>query len=281
MLWEIVTWGLESKDVMENRDASVSSEAEGSRPPLAPTDVYPDNGHAKPGTDSEPPPVDAARAGRTQRSRSKRSHRHHGSTSDGSSGGGSRRDKQRRQTLIARLFAIAAVVVCVVLSMLLIRARSQLASHNMQAGALASELNRTRSELTQTKQLVAAQEVELGALLKQRIPGANPVEIEKLNDINNKYAKKLMFSESGTGAAKHLTYNLVLKNTGDLPITPAVTILLFDRKGLQTGVARVTHAAATVRTSDERLQPGETRTYSAVIERIRDDAHAYYLVEVK
>lgn len=212
-----------------------------------------------------------------QQPRLHRSHRHHGQ----SSSGGSRLDKQRRQTIIARVIAGAALSACVALSVMLISARAQLATRNFDAGTLASTLKRTQSELTQTKQLVAAQEVELGALLKQRIPGVATMETEKLHDINKGYAKKLMFSEAGAGDEKHITYNIVLKNTGDRPIIPAVSILLFDRKGLQTGLAEVSPAAATIPNQSERIEPGETRAYSGLVQRIRSDPPAYYLVEVK
>lgn len=280
---------------MENRDARVSADAADDvpTPPWAavPLDQSDGNQHdanqfganqtgASQNTDPERPEADRSRSRSGHRSRSHRSHHQHGHSSTG--GGGSRYDRQRRQTLIARLIATAAIVASVILSMLYIHARSQLATHNMETGTLASELSRARGELVQTKQLVAAQEIELGALLKQRIPGVTALEFEKLNDIDKGYVKKLMFSESGTGAERHLTYNAVIKNTEDHPITPAVNVLLFDRKGLQTGIARLTPAATTIPSRDEKIQPGETRSYSGLVERIRDgDPHAYYLVEVK
>jgi len=202
-------------------------------------------------------------------------HSSHASTSELS------RERRRRQLWAARGLALTAIVTSVVLSLLLIQARAKVATHGMENGTLASELNRAQSELLQTKQLVAAQEVELGALLKQRIPGVTNLELEKLYEINKKQVKKLSFSEAGVGAEKRLAYYAVLKNADAVPVVPAVTILLFDRKGLQTGMARVTREAATTPTEREQLLPGETRAYSATIEAIRDDPPAYFMVETR
>lgn len=212
-------------------------------------------------------------------SRSRRSS-HHSGSSPRISEHQLNRDKRQRQLWGTRLIALVAIVAAVVLSMLLIRARSELATHDLESGNLATELNRAQGELDQAKQLVAAQEVELGALLKQRIPGTSNLDIDKLYDINNKYVKKVSFSETGVGTAKRLAYYIVLKNSEELPVVPSVTILLFDRKGLQTGMARVTREASTTPTEREQLQPGETRAYSAPVETIRDDAPSYFLVEV-
>ena len=165
--------------------------------------------------------------------------------------------------------------------MVVIQSNARIAAHNMESGTLASALNRAQSELEQTKKLVAAQEVELASLMKQRIPGVFNLEIDKLYDVNDKYVKKVSFSEAGVGADKRLAYYAVLKNGEELPIVPSMTILLFDRKGLQTGIARVTREASTTPTEKEQLQPGETRAYSAPLDMIRDDQPVYFLVEAR
>lgn len=221
------------------------------------------------------------RESRSGRRSSKSRRSHHGDKSSRASEQDLSREKRKRQLWATRGMALVAIIASVVLSMLLIRARSELATHDMESGTLATELNRAQGELVQTKQLVAAQEVELGALLKQRIPGVSNLELEKLYEVNNKYVKKLSFSETGVGADKRLAYYVVLKNSDELPVIPSVTVLLFDRKGLQTGMARVTREASTSPTEREQLQPGETRAYSAPVQTIRDDAPSYFLVEVR
>ncbi len=89
----------------------------------------------------------------------RRSSRQHGR----GHGGGSREVRLKRQLLVARIFAACAIATGVVLAILLIRAQSQLANTNADSGMLASELNSTRAELDQAKQLLAAQDVEMGA----------------------------------------------------------------------------------------------------------------------
>jgi hypothetical protein len=238
----------------------------------------PPDGVSVPGTVEAGPVEESAR--RSSR-RSSRSHRSHRDQAAPLSSREISRTKRRHELWATRVIAAAAVTAAVILSMMLIRANSKIAAHGSEAGSLASALTRTQGELQQTKQLVAAQEVELSALTKQRIPGVSNLDIDKLYDINQRYVKKLSFSEAGVGAEKRLTYYAVLKNTTEAPVTPAVSIMLFDRKGLQTGMAHVTREASTTPTEREQLQPGETRAYSAAIPVIRPEEPVYFLVEAQ
>jgi hypothetical protein len=225
-----------------------------------------------------------ARSGLYRRSTSRRGSRsRHSSQREASPAIASRepRRDRRRQLWVTRLAALAAIVASVILSMMLIRAEFALDAYIFEGGMLASQLKSAQGELEQAKQLIAAQEVELGALVKQRIPGVTRVENDQLYEIDNQYVKKLSFTETGIGADRRLAYYAVLKNSSEVAILPAVTILLFDHKGLQTGMARLTHDAATTPTDHDQLQPGETRAYSAPIDAIRKDAPAYFTVEVR
>lgn len=191
------------------------------------------------------------------------------------------RAKRSRQLWATRLIALAAIVATVVLAVLLIRSYFRSDTLDMEAGLLASEMSQVQNELEQTKQLLAAQEVERNTLIKQRIPGIAALDADKIYDINIQYFKKLSFSAASVGDNRDLTYYAVIKNTSAAAIVPDATILLFDRKGLQTGAARLTREAASMPTEHETLEPGGTRTYSAQIEPIRPDPPAYFLVEVR
>jgi hypothetical protein len=227
-----------------------------------------------------------ARSGFYQRER----HGHHGS--------GSHRDRRRpnarhqsahaisrakrsRQRWATRLIALAAIIAAVVLAILLIRSQFRGETLDAEAGRLASEVNRVQNELEQTRQLLAAQEVERNTLMQQRIPGLAVLDTDRIFDVNNQYVKKLSFSAAGLGDDKALAYYAVLKNTSAAAITPYATILLFDRKGLQTGSGRLTREAASTPIEHDKLEPGETRTYSARIELIRPDPPFYFLLEVR
>lgn len=263
--------------------------------PTAPVEPIDPLGDTAPRPDPSPPPDPDLTATRTNQrrgddersrrsSRSSRSRRSSHRSADGSIQASERevsRHKRKRQLWTARILAVVATIAAVALSMVVIQFNARIATHNMESGTLASALNRAQGELEQTKKLVAAQEVELASLMKQRIPGVFNLEIDKLYDIDSKYVKKVSFSEAGVGADRRLAYYAVLKNNDALPVVPAMTILLFDRKGLQTGMARVTREASTTPTEGEQLQPGETRAYSAQVETIRDDQPVYFLVEVR
>ncbi len=192
---------------------------------------------------------------------------------------GSREAKLKSKLLAARLIAIGAIVAATVLAMLWIRAHYARERADVESRNLAIELNQTKQELEQAKRLLAAHDVELGAIMRQRIPGVQPLEIDTLYDIDQRYLKKLSFTESGVGADKRLTYYAVLKNAGDTPIRPAAQIHLFDQNGLQIGLGKIAVRAATTG-SEPELQPGETRTYSAPIEAVRAGEPRYFLVEL-
>ena len=191
------------------------------------------------------------------------------------------RAKRSRQLWGTRLVALAAILAAVVLAILLIRSHFRGDTLDAEAGLLASEINRVPNELEQAKQLLAAQEVERNTLLKQRIPGIAALDTSKIYDINNQYVKKLSFSTVGADHNTAITYYALLKNTSPAAITPDATLLLFDRKGLQTGAARLTIEAATPRIEHETLEPGETRAYSARIDPTRPDAPTYFLIEIR
>lgn len=196
-------------------------------------------------------------------------------------GSGSRETRLKRKLLVTRLFAIVTLGVIVALSLVLISIKSEGDNYNAENAALASELNRTQGELKQAKQLVTAQEVELSSLIKQRIPGVTKLQIDKLYDVNKQYLKKLSFTEAGVGAERQIAYYAILQNTSSAPVKPDALILLFDRKGLQVGAARITKDAATTPVKSEDLAPGEKRTYTAPMPRSRADAPHYFLVELR
>jgi hypothetical protein len=192
-----------------------------------------------------------------------------------------REARLRRKLLFARLVAIGAIVCAVVLSMMLIRTEAERASADAESRILTTDLHHAQTELDQAKRLLAAQDVELGAQVKQRIPGALSLEIDKLYDIDSSYFKKVSFSESGVDADKRLTYYAVLKNAEAAPVQPAAVIHLFDHTGLQIGLARIQLKDATTPASTAELLPGETRTYSAPVEITRKGEPGYFLVELQ
>ncbi len=227
-----------------------------------------------------------ARSGLYQRAR----HGHHGSGSHRDSRRSNARHlsahtisraKRSRQLWATRLIALAAIIAAVVLAIVLIRSHFRGETLDAEAGFLASEVNRVRHELEQARQLLAAQEVERNTLMKQRIPGLAVLAFDRIFDVDNQYVKKLSFSTAGPGDGQALACYAVLKNTSAAPISPYATILLFDRKGLQTGAAHLIRETASPPVEHDMLEPGETRTYSARIEPIRPDPPFYFLVEVR
>lgn len=210
----------------------------------------------------------------TSSSRRRRSHRHHQHS-------GPPEAVARRSIWLARSLAVVFLIVGVVLAMVAIRLNARLSDSEEENNRYAHELSLAQSELDQAKTLVAAQESQLGELTRHRIPGVVGMELDRLYDVDNSYFRKLSFSETGVGDDKHLTYYAVLKNSDPDPVTPAASILLFDRKGLQVAVARIARAAATPPAESDELASGETRTYSAQVQILRAEAPAYFLVELK
>ena len=193
---------------------------------------------------------------------------------------GSREARLKRRLWFARDVALVAIATGVVLSIMLIHFNARLDSLEAENNALASELKRSEGEAKEAKSLLAAQEVELSTQMRQRIPGVSPLELGRFYDIDNRYFHKVSFSESGVGDERRLTYFAVLKNAESDPVTPAASILLFDRQGLQTGVARIAPEAATPATDRKELAPGETRNYTAQVKALREEEPHYFLVEL-
>jgi len=81
---------------------------------------------------------------------------------------------------------------------------------------------------------------ENAALVKSRLPGLRPLDIDKIITLNQAFVKSITFSLSGKGGNKLYEYRMLLDNQEGRVVKPAVEILMFDRNGIQLGTARMT-----------------------------------------
>ena len=204
----------------------------------------------------------------------------------GMSGSSIRRSsKSKGRDKIGRLrLIVAALLIALVFAAgTAILARNQKAALAGRVFTLDSQLRAATSELLEAREMLAAQEAELRSLVSGRLPDLSPLKLNTQIDLNREYLHSLTFMESGVGDAKQLEYLAILKNSGTDTVSPQIKIILFDSKGIQTGATRIGEASSTAPgapAAPTTLEPGETRSYTAVLEKPPEIEYAYFMVEV-
>ena len=118
------------------------------------------------------------------------------------------------------------------------------------------------------------------ALVQGRIPGLVPLKYDEMITPDQQYIRNIIFTMVRNGQQETYEYRLVVHNDTLSVIHPMVEILLFNDIGIQIGLSRVQHKAASTATGRPSLDPGEVRSYTANIEMIRDEEPQYFLLVV-
>jgi hypothetical protein len=147
--------------------------------------------------------------------------------------------------------------------------------------SLSTDLSHTREELDETRELLLQRDSEIGVMLARRIPGLTELTFDTLFSLDNKYLRKLTFSQSGVGQDKAIEFHAVLENKGSDPILPDVRIVLFDRMGVQVGMVKIAREQSASTAALAELSPEETRAYSGLVPAERDAEPAYFLIQVR
>jgi hypothetical protein len=147
--------------------------------------------------------------------------------------------------------------------------------------SLSTDLSHTREELDETRDLLFQRDSEIGVMLARRIPGLTELSFDTLFSLDNKYMRKLTFSQSGVGQDKAIEFHAVLENKGSDPLLPDVKIVLFDRMGVQVGMVKIAREQSASTAALAELSPEETRAYSGLVPAERDAEPAYFLTQVR
>lgn len=142
-----------------------------------------------------------------------------------------------------------------------------------QAGAALDEKTREASELQARLQKV---QEDLDTLVRGRLPGVEPLHFDRVIPIEKGYVRNLLFTEIRRGGERRYEYKIVIENRSDALLTPNVRLSLFDRVGVQLGIAEIASTYSITKADLVTLSPREVRSFTAEIELNRPDAEPRY-----
>jgi len=144
---------------------------------------------------------------------------------------------------------------------------------------LAVEQTKQSAELEAIRPQVEKLRAEIEAIKDNRLPGLRRLEFDKVLALEEDYAKNVVFSVASKGSARHLEYKLVIHNDTLNIVHPRVDLQVFDKQGIEVGVARIgVHKDGTPTT--ETLDRGESRSFDGRVEFEESAAPAYFHVKV-
>ncbi len=199
----------------------------------------------------------------------------------GLEGGGSRSQSRTKKIAQLRLMITALLVVVMGTTMAAIYYWTKVDTLDGEALSLSTDLSHAQKELEKARELLRQQDGEISAMMTRRIPGVAELTFDTLFDLNNKYLRKLTFSQAGVGKDKVIEYHAVLENKTSSPILPDARIILFDRMGLQVGAVKLDKDRSASPATLPELRADETRTYAGTVLTERDAEPKYFLVQVK
>jgi cell division protein FtsB len=148
--------------------------------------------------------------------------------------------------------------------------------------AYAERISIQDDALGQLKHELAQLRAERDALASGRLPGLIPLEYDRALALERGYVRNVIFTETGTSGAHRYEYRIVFENTATTVLRPAVRLLFFDDRGLQIGESDVERDATGAPAGLAAwLQPGETRSYTAVVALEQEAVPSYFLLIVE
>jgi hypothetical protein len=198
-----------------------------------------------------------------------RGHAHHSSRRHGeyNSHGSQRRVSQRLMLAVALGISLLLLLSISIFSVVRINTLSE------QNDALNSDLFKAKQELSATLPELEHTRKELAGLIKGRLPQLRELVPDKVMKVNADYVKNIVFTVLNQNGHKHYEYRLVIENTSEYMVHPDARILVFDRRGVQVGMSEVKDRID--------IAPGESRAYSATVERFMDGDPFYFFVSTR
>lgn len=118
-------------------------------------------------------------------------------------------------------------------------------------------------------------------LVKGLLPSLRLLEYDSTVALDDQYVRNVSFTVTGTDYAKNYEYRIVLHNDTLNVISPAVTLFLFDSRGIQVGTTVLSKNDATAKVEFSNLQPNETRSYTGTVVLNIQSEPKYFLVDVQ
>ena len=170
-----------------------------------------------------------------------------------------------------RLMLAAALVV----SLLVLLTVSVIAG--LRIDSLTEDQQNAHAELFKVKQALAKTlpelqqaRKELGNLIKGQFPHLRELIPDKVIKLDTAYIKNIVFTVLQKNGKTLYEYRLVMENTSEYLLRPDARIFVFDHRGAQIGMGEVTDRTDMI--------PGESRTYSATVERFIEEEPRYFFI---
>jgi cell division protein FtsB len=175
--------------------------------------------------------------------------------------------RKRSQRLI---LAIALAVTLLLLIVVSIVSGIQIDRLSAENSALNTQLFEANQKLAKAMPELEAARKELADLTKGRLPHLRDLVPDKVLKIETGYVKNIVFTVLRQNGQNRYEYRVVMENTGDSLVRPDVRVFVFDHRGIQVGAGDISDRADMV--------PGESRSYSSVIDRFMDEEPRYFYV---
>ena len=143
--------------------------------------------------------------------------------------------------------------------------------------SLTRDIQTAQAELFQAKQTIEKTmpelqqaRKELGNLIKGEFPHLRELAPDKVIKLDAGYVKNIVFTVLQKNGKPLYEYRLVMENTSDSMVRPDARVFVFNHRGAQIGMGETADRGDMV--------PGESRSYSSVVERFIDEEPRYFYV---
>lgn len=198
---------------------------------------------------------------RTHRNSASRASRRH---AEPSSQGIRSKKSQRLMLAVALAFSLLLLLVVGVISGIRIDAlTSDLQTAQAELFQAKQDLKKTMPELQQARK-------ELSNLIKGQFPHLQALVPDKVIKLDAGYVKNIVFTLLQRNGKSVYEYRLIMENTSDGMVRADARVFVFDHRGAQIGMGEIADRVDMV--------PGESRSYSSIVERFIDEEPRYFYV---
>ncbi|MEO1766945.1 hypothetical protein [Thiobacter aerophilum] len=176
----------------------------------------------------------------------------------------------RRRRSQRLMLAIALAVSLAMLLVVAVVAGIQIQHLTAENASLANDLFRARQKLERIEPELEKTRQELTSVTRGRLPHLKELTPDKVIPLDAGYVKNIVFTVLRQNGQTRYEYRAVLENAGETMLRPEVRVFVFDQRGIQVGSGEITDRTEMI--------PGESRAYSASIERFMDEEPRYFYV---
>ncbi|MGB5833144.1 MAG: hypothetical protein WBG92_14275 [Thiohalocapsa sp.] len=191
-----------------------------------------------------------------------------------------RSSSSKRKLKHTRILAGLLLVLLVPVAVTTVLIYFKMQQYRNETNRLEYDLRVAERDLASAREKITEMQTDQRILLANRIPGITALIMNRQIHINDRYVRSITFIQPGLGEGKTIEFSSVLNNSDPDPVLPKVEILLFDEAGLQTGAIQLDSKQTISPVAIPEMLPGETRTYSGVIELQRKTPSKYFVVNV-